>query len=229
MNIKRLNEIVEHTIYMYDQVQQINEIVKLGNTEIISRSDCMKLINYTAKYRVFFTIEFVKRTNGQRRVMNGLTGVRRYVNGRGLPYDNISKGLFTVYDMKAPGSGKDKYRQVPVDNITKLYIQKRLFKVVDDAEYDRINKPFATKANKDSAEEPTKGVFDRGKKSTTDKTTSSVTSKEKPKFTTTSTDPTKSFGYRGKGATSNNEPDSTGTTNRDGFDDEDEEDIIKPT
>lgn len=209
MNKQRLDEIVEHTLYMCNIVQQINEVVKLGNVEVISRSDAIKLINYTAKYRVIFTIEFIKRTDGTKRVMNGMTGVRRYVNGRGMPYNNIAKGLMTVYDLKAPGSGPDKYRQVPVDNITKLYVQKRLFKVVDDAEYNRISKPFATKANKDTNVEPVKGVSgNRGKKSV-DQNPSTEPSKEKPKFNTS--EPIKGIGYKGK-PTSKAKGDSPETT-----------------
>lgn len=154
----QLNEIVEYVYNLYEEIQQLHEIVKLGDQEIISRSDCVKLINWTAKYRQIFTIEFIKRTTGQKRVMNGLTGVRRYVNGVGMPYDNVAAGLMTVYDMKAPGGGAKKYRQVPVDNILRLKIKGRVFKVVDDAQYNNINKPFQSKAPKDTDAEPVKGM-----------------------------------------------------------------------
>lgn len=158
MNKKLINEIVDYVYNMYTEIQQLHEIVRLGNEEIISRSDAEKLMHFSAKYRQIFTIEFIKRTNGQKRVMNGMTGVRRYVNGRGLPYDNIAKGLFTVYDMKAPGEGAKKYRQVPLDSISRLKIKQRVFKVVDDNQYNNLDRAFKSKADKGTDQFPVKGM-----------------------------------------------------------------------
>jgi hypothetical protein len=162
MDKKRLNEIVDYVYNLYEEIQQLHEVVRLGNQEIISRSDAQRLMHFSAKKRYIFTIEFIKRTNGERRVMNGMTGVRQYVNGRGLPYDNIAKGLFTVFDVKAPGSGAKKYRQVPLDSISRLKINQRVYKVVDDNQYNTLSGAFRTKVNKDTDQFPVKGMDSTG-------------------------------------------------------------------
>lgn len=48
-----------------------------------------------------FTVEFIKRTNGEHRVMNCRTGVTAGTVGGSLPYDPAERELLPVYDLKA--------------------------------------------------------------------------------------------------------------------------------
>jgi len=68
----------------------------------ISRAEAVKMIEELTfgSNGVIFTVEFVKRTNGEYRVMNCRGGVQKGVKGVGLAFDPREKGLFVVYDMQ---------------------------------------------------------------------------------------------------------------------------------
>jgi len=67
-----------------------------------------------------FTVTFIKRTNGERRVMNARFGVHKYVKGVGLAYDPKEHALIGCYDMQKPeGEG---YRMIATESITELKI-----------------------------------------------------------------------------------------------------------
>jgi hypothetical protein len=51
----------------------------------------------------FFTVEFVKRTTGELRVMTCRLGVSKGVTGKGMAFDPASRELLTVWDVKAQG------------------------------------------------------------------------------------------------------------------------------
>ena len=51
----------------------------------------------------FFTVEFIKRTTGELRVMTCRLGVTKGVTGKGMAFDPSSKGLLPVYDVQAQG------------------------------------------------------------------------------------------------------------------------------
>jgi hypothetical protein len=88
----------------------------------ISRAEAVTLIKNTKGK--FFTVTFIKRTNGKERVMNARLGVKAYLKGGVLPYDPASKNLLTVYDM-----GRRKYRHINLDTISKLKIGNNEYKV----------------------------------------------------------------------------------------------------
>ena len=60
----------------------------------------------------FFTVTFVKRTDGTTRTMNARFGVKKYLKGGELPYDPIAKGLLPVFDMQ-----KNAYRMINTDTL----------------------------------------------------------------------------------------------------------------
>ena len=68
-----------------------------------------------------FAVTFVKRGDkkgngaGEIRKMNCRIGVKKGVNGNGLPYDPSSKGLMPVYDMQ-----KDAWRSINLDSVIDL-------------------------------------------------------------------------------------------------------------
>jgi hypothetical protein len=51
----------------------------------------------------FFTVEFIKRTTGELRVMTCRLGVSKGVTGKGMAFDPASKGLLPVYDVQTQG------------------------------------------------------------------------------------------------------------------------------
>lgn len=65
----------------------------------------------------FFTVEFVKRTTGETRVLTGRTGVHKDLKGTGHKYDPAAHKLLPVYDIVNHG-----YRSIPVDAITRLKV-----------------------------------------------------------------------------------------------------------
>jgi hypothetical protein len=70
------------------------------------------------------TVEFVKRTNGERRTMNCRLGVRKHLRGGEASYDPAAHGLICVYDMQKGG-----YRSINVDTIRRLTIGGQTFEV----------------------------------------------------------------------------------------------------
>ena len=62
-----------------------------------------------------FTVTFIKKSNGEKRVMNARLGVKAYLRGGVLPYDPNTKGLIPVYDIQA----KD-YKMINIPGIVNL-------------------------------------------------------------------------------------------------------------
>jgi hypothetical protein len=96
----------------------ILEVKKLIKEQAIpiSRVDLIDLIKATDPRNSgkgeFFTVTFVKRTDGTTRVLNGRLGVRRYLKGGDLPYSAAEKELLPVYDTKKAG-----YRMIDLRSI----------------------------------------------------------------------------------------------------------------
>jgi hypothetical protein len=70
-----------------------------------------------------FTVEFIKRTNGELRTMVCRRGVRKGLTGRGMNYDPLSKALLTVWDVH-----KGAYRMISLDALVALRMGKREFR-----------------------------------------------------------------------------------------------------
>jgi len=70
-----------------------------------------------------FTVEFIKRTNGEFRTMVCRRGVRKGITGRGMNYDPLSKALLTVWDIQ-----KNAYRMISLDNLVSLKMGGRTFR-----------------------------------------------------------------------------------------------------
>lgn len=67
----------------------------------------------------FFTVEFIKRSTGELRVMNCRGGVSKYVKGVGMAYDPAAKKLVGVWEANnAEGDKKeDAYRMISTEGI----------------------------------------------------------------------------------------------------------------
>jgi hypothetical protein len=65
-----------------------------------------------------FTVTFIERTNGQKRVLNGRLGVKAYLVGGVLPYDPDEKELIPVKDNAIPGRAG--YRMINIPGIINL-------------------------------------------------------------------------------------------------------------
>jgi hypothetical protein len=83
-----------------------------------------------------FTVEFVKRTTGELRVMTARRGVKKKQTGRpnssgtlGLGYNAKSKNLLSVYDMV-----KKDYRMINCETIRKLKYKGITYHVIDAPE-----------------------------------------------------------------------------------------------
>lgn len=67
----------------------------------------------------FFTVEFIKRTTGELRVMNCRGGVAKYVKGVGMAYKPSEKGLVPVWEANNKEGAKeaDAYRMISAEGI----------------------------------------------------------------------------------------------------------------
>ena len=89
------------------------ELPKEQPLQNISKLEAAQKIRDT-KGRMF-TVTFIKKSNGEKRVMNARLGVKAYLRGGVLPYDPNTKGLIPVYDIQA----KD-YKMINIPGIVNL-------------------------------------------------------------------------------------------------------------
>lgn len=66
-----------------------------------------------------FTVDFVKRSDGNIRTMNCRRGVKKGVKGTGQAYDPKSKNLLTVYDMQKLDPSRESNRGKSADEMEK--------------------------------------------------------------------------------------------------------------
>lgn len=97
-------------------------------------TDKVKIINKDYALRIlesgkFVTVTFTKR-NGSRRVLNGRSGVKKGVNGKGMAYDPKANGIVILYEMNKDGKPNENYRAVRIDSISKIRFNKKDYVVV---------------------------------------------------------------------------------------------------
>lgn len=63
----------------------------------------------------FFTIEFIKRTTGENRVMRATTNYQSKLKGGTLNYDATEKQLIPVWDLD-----KKQFRSIPTDAVLRI-------------------------------------------------------------------------------------------------------------
>jgi len=91
---------------------------------IISKEEARELMSYKGR---IFTAIFTKK-DGTRRVLNGMTGVRKYTSGGELKYSPSDKGLIPVYDLKI-GNGPEGYRMINVNGLLALKMGGKQYKI----------------------------------------------------------------------------------------------------
>ena len=96
-----------------------------STTEAV-KAPTLNLTNFTALVQdgTIFSVEFIKRTTGERRKMLCRTGVKKHLKGGDKAYNAASKGLLTVYDLQAKG-----YRSIPVDAVVSLSVHGQQFQL----------------------------------------------------------------------------------------------------
>ena len=77
----------------------------------ISRERAVEILNGSRGR--FITVEFTKRTTGERRVMTCRTGVTKHLKGGKRAYDPEKLGLAIVWETKT-----SEYKSIPTDAIT---------------------------------------------------------------------------------------------------------------
>ena len=77
-----------------------------------------------AKGDTFFTVTFVKRTDGSLRTMNCRKGVKSHLAGGTLGYKPGEKALMSVFDVKSEG-----YRMVDLNTVTEIKMNGNTFVV----------------------------------------------------------------------------------------------------
>ena len=65
-----------------------------------------------------FSVEFVRRSDGRRRVMLARLGVERALKGGRKAYDEAAHDLLTVFDMERGG-----YRSLPIEGIREIAVR----------------------------------------------------------------------------------------------------------
>jgi hypothetical protein len=73
----------------------------------------------------FFSVEFIKRTTGERRVMRATTNYKSKLVGGVLKYDADEKNLIPVWDME-----KKAFRSIPTDAVLVIRAKGAEIKVI---------------------------------------------------------------------------------------------------
>jgi hypothetical protein len=94
-----------------------------ANTKKVTLTEAVDMIN-GIKNGEIFSVEFVKRTNGEIRLMNCRKGVTKYLAGGELKFDPTEKKLIPVFDVQ-----KGEYRSISADAITKVVFKQTVFEV----------------------------------------------------------------------------------------------------
>lgn len=89
------------------------EIPKEQPLQNISKLEAAQKIRDTKGQ--IFTVTFIKKSNGEKRVMNARLGVKAYLKGGVLPYDPNTKGLIPVYDIQSK-----EYKMINIPGIVNL-------------------------------------------------------------------------------------------------------------
>ena len=106
--------------------------------EQIKREDVVEFLHRETAQEIFggkakkmFTAHFIKRTTGERRVMNCRLGVKKYVKGVGLAFDPSKKNLLGVWDAKERKDDKDTgYRFINLETVYKITVNGKDYEVV---------------------------------------------------------------------------------------------------
>jgi hypothetical protein len=91
-------------------------------TGVITKDEAKQLMKDTKGK--FFTVTFIKRTDGTKRVMNCRLGVKAYLKGGDLPFNPEAKQLLPVYDIGSKG-----YRLISLDSVIHLKIGNNEYEV----------------------------------------------------------------------------------------------------
>jgi hypothetical protein len=91
------------------------------NAEIITHGQAKQII-VDYKGSQFFTVTFVKRTDGAVRVMNCRKGVHKGTRGGALRFDPVAKGLVSVFDIP-----KGQHRFISLDQIIRVAMPKKVY------------------------------------------------------------------------------------------------------
>ena len=74
----------------------------------------------------FFTVEFIKRSTNELRVMNCTTNYTSKLAGGEAAYDFNAKQLLPVYDLQKKG-----FRSIPLDAVLVIRVKGETFEVTD--------------------------------------------------------------------------------------------------
>ena len=94
----------------------------------ITSAEAGKLVE-DYKGNQFFTVTFIKRGNGETRVMNCRKNVKKYLKGGDRAYDPKAKKLVFVYDVQIKDRARA-YRSIPLDGIKRISLAGQEYIVV---------------------------------------------------------------------------------------------------
>lgn len=82
---------------------------------LVSRNRLVEIIRNTKK---FYSVQFITRGNGSKRVMNCRNNVHKYVTGAGAAYNAEDHNLINTYSVDSKG-----YRSIPIEGLIGATVQ----------------------------------------------------------------------------------------------------------
>lgn len=84
-----------------------------------------KIAEIIRKMKGFYSVDFIKRSNGELRRMNCLNHVKKHLTGGQKNFSDEEKGLITTYSIDSEG-----YRSIPIEGIVAVQGEKETYRVV---------------------------------------------------------------------------------------------------
>ncbi|SET44104.1 hypothetical protein SAMN05216326_12718 [Nitrosomonas marina] len=104
-----------------DAIKKIETEVSASQSAAPTRLNLKNLKNLVSDGTIF-SVEFIKRSNGELRKMICRLGVKKHLRGGDKAYNAKHHNLLTVFDMEKGG-----YRSIPVDAIQRLCVNGQAF------------------------------------------------------------------------------------------------------
>lgn len=117
-----------------DALKQIEADTPASQPDAPNRLNLKNLKNLVSDGTIF-SVEFIKRSNGELRKMVCRLGVKKHLRGGDKAYDAKQHNLLTVFDMEKEG-----YRSIPVESIQKLTVNGQAFSFGEVSPWLRKNK-----------------------------------------------------------------------------------------
>lgn len=98
-------------------------IIKTPKNPRINEAEIASFLRHPSNAKEF-TVEFMKRSTLEVRVMRATTEYEQHLKGGKLNYDTVEKGLLPVWDLD-----KEAFRSIPLDSVIIIKVRGKTYSI----------------------------------------------------------------------------------------------------